>query len=181
MGNTQHKPAPLLLCGRPLPWVVRADHLGHTLSEDGTSTQDCREKQAQFIDSSVKVKESFSFTHPADQITAVEKYCTSAYRSNLWKLGERESEMFTNEWKTGHKIAWDVPRACHTYLVQTVLAPHVGSLRASLLHREVGFFHGLLTSPSKEMTVAALLASRDIRSTVSANLALVREVSGLDP
>ena len=132
----------------------------------------------------VRTLENLTLTviaHPADQITAVEKYCTAAYGSNLWKLSERELEMFTNAWKTGHKIAWDVPRACHTYLVQTVLAPHVGSLRASLLHREVGFFHGLLASPSKEAMVAALLASRDIQSTVGANLALVKEVSGLDP
>ena len=89
--------------------------------------------------------------------------------------------MLTNAWRTRHKLAWDVPRSCHTYLVQTVLAPHVASLRASLLHREVGFFHGLLASPSSEVTVAALLAARDLRSNVGANLALGREVDGLDP
>ena len=89
--------------------------------------------------------------------------------------------MFTNAWRTGHKIAWDVPRACHTYLVETVLAPHVGSLIASLLHRQVGFFHSLLTGPCKEATSAALLASREKRSTIGANLALVGEMTGLDP
>ena len=71
--------------------------------------------------------------------------------------------------------------ACHTYLVETVMAPHVGSLKASLLHRQVGFFHGLLASPCKEATVAALLASRDRRRTIGANLALVREVTRLEP
>ena len=89
--------------------------------------------------------------------------------------------MFTNARRTGHKIAWDVPRTCHTYLVETVLAPHVGSLRASLLHRQVGFFHSLLTGPCKEVTVAALLASRDRRSTIGANRALVVEMTRLDP
>ena len=68
--------------------------------------------------------------HLADQISAIENYCTAAYGSNLWNLGEREAAMYTNAWRTGHKLAWDVPRACHSYLVQTVLAPHVGSLRA---------------------------------------------------
>ena len=89
--------------------------------------------------------------------------------------------MYTNAWRTGHNLAGDVLRACHSYLVQTVLAPHVSSLRASLLHREVGFFHGLLASPSREVTVAALISARDLRSTAGANLALVREVSGLHP
>jgi hypothetical protein len=83
------------------------------------------EKRAQFIESSVKAREGFGFAHPADQITALEKYCTAAYGSNLWDLGGREAVMFTNAWRTGHKLAWDVPRTCHTYLVQTVLAPHV--------------------------------------------------------
>ena len=55
------------------------------------------------------------------------------------------------------------------------------SLRTSLLNRSVGFFRGLLASPSREVTVMALLASRDVRSSLSSNLALVRELSGLNP
>ena len=73
---------------------------------------------------------------------------------------------------TVHKLAWDVPRSCHTYLVQEVLAPHVYSLQASLLSHHVGFFRGLLTSPSSEVTVVALLAARDLRSNLGSNLAL---------
>ena len=143
--------------------------------------QDCREKRAQMIDSSVKVRESFDFAHPAEQILAVSKYCSAAYGSNLWDMGSREAEMLTNAWRTGHKLAWDVPRHCRTFLVQTVLAPHDGSLRASLLNRSVGFFRGLLDSPSREVTVMALLASRDVRSSLGSNLALVQELSGLNP
>ena len=175
------RPEPLLLCGRPLPWVKRAEHLGHTLHQDGTMAQDCREKRAQLIDGSAKIREGFGFAHPAEQITAVAKYCSAAYGSNLWDLGSREALMLTNAWRTGHKLAWDVPRACRTFLVQAVLAPHVTSLRASLLHRAVGFFHGLLASPSREVVVVALLAARDLRSNLGANLALVQEETGLNP
>ena len=101
--------------------------------------QYCREKRAQMIDSSVKIRE------------------------------------------TGHNLAWDVPRSCHTYLVQTVLAPKDLSPRASFMSRSVGFFCGLLTSPSQEVTVVALLAARDLRSSLGSNLALVQEVAKLDP
>ena len=175
------KPAPLILGGRELPWVPRAEHLGHTLCEDGTSSQDCREKRAQFIDSSVKIRESFDFAHPADQITCVEKYCSAAYGSNLWDFTTNEAAMYTNAWRTGHKVAWDVPRGCRSYLVDTVLAPHVDNMRASLLHRQVGFFHGLLRGPSREAAVAALLASRDKRTTIGANLALIADMTNMDP
>ena len=71
---TANKPATLLLCGRPLPWVECADHLGISLHESGQLTQDCREKRAQFIDKSAKIRETFKFAHPSEQIIAVEKY-----------------------------------------------------------------------------------------------------------
>ena len=101
--------------------------------------QYCREKRAQMIDSSVKIRE------------------------------------------TGHNVEWDVPRSCHTYLVQTVLAPKELSPRASFMSRSVRFFCGLLTSHSQEVTVVALLAARDLRSSLGSNLALVQEVAKLDP
>ena len=95
-GGGGPRPLPLVLCGRALPWVQKAEHLGHTLHEDGTMAQDCREKRAQYIDSSVKNREMFSFAHPAEQILAVEKYCTAVYSSNLWDLGGKESIALTN-------------------------------------------------------------------------------------
>ena len=139
------------------------------------------ENQAQFIDSSVKIREGFGFAHPAEQITAVQKYCTAVYGSSLWDLGSPEGERMVIACRTGHKLAWDVPRGCRTYIVQTVLAPHVDSLRACILAREVGFFRGLLTSPSHEVRVLALLAARDVRSNLGSNLALVRTLTGQDP
>jgi hypothetical protein len=180
-GAALTRPVPLQLCGRPLPWVERAEHLGHTLHQDGTMVHDCREKRAQFIDTSIKIRESFGFAHPAEQITAVEKYCTAAYGSNLWDLASHETRMLVSAWKTGHKLAWDVPRNCHTYLVEEVLAPHVTSLHASLLSRSIGFFRGLLATPSSEVVVVALLAARDLRSNLGSNLALVKDMTGLDP
>ena len=85
--------------------------------------QDCREKRAKMIDGLVKIRENFSFDHPEEQINTVSKYCSAAYASNLWDLGSREALMMANAWRTGHKLAWDVPRSFHTYLVHTVLAP----------------------------------------------------------
>ena len=70
---------------------------------------------------------------------------------------------------------------CHTYLVEEVLAAGVASLEASLLSRFHGFFKGLIASPSHEVAVVALLAARDIRSTVGSNLAQLRNMTGLDP
>ena len=142
---------------------------------------DCLQKRAQFIDASVKIRETFYFAHPAEQIAATEKYCTAAYGSNLWDLGSSATRMMVNAWRTGHKLAWAVPRETHTYLVEEVLAPNTPNLHASLLHRFTNFFRGLVTSPSQEVMVVALLAARDLRSSTGSNLALVKTMTGLDP
>ena len=46
------KPAPLVLDGKCLPWVVSAPHLGHILHESGSMDQDLKVKKAAFIDES---------------------------------------------------------------------------------------------------------------------------------
>ena len=164
-GGRLEKPAPLELCGRALPWVASAEHLGHRLCETGMMSRDTIEKRARFIDCSVKIRETFGYAHPAEQLAAVEK-----------------ATMVFNSWKTGVKLAWEVHRGCRTYLLQQVLAPEVTSLRVNLLMRFRTYFRSLLSSPSPEVRVAALLAGRDIRSTVGSNLALLRlESGGLDP
>ena len=129
----------------------------------------------------MKIRESFSFAHPLEQLAAVEKYCTSVYGSNLYDYSDQEFGMICSAWRTGVKLAWDVHRGCRTYLLQQVVAPGVTSLRVSLLLRFRTFFRSLVTSPSPEVQVAALLAARDLRSSVGSNLALLREESGLDP
>ena len=62
-----------------------------------------------------------------------------------------------------------------------MLAAGVASLEANLLARFHGFFKGPIASPSHEVVVVALLAARDIRSTLGSNLAHLREMTGLDP
>ena len=99
--------------------------------------QDCRDK-------------CFVFTHLVKQILAV-------YSSNLWDLVSGESQILTKAYWTRHMLAWDVPWSCLTFLVQTVSAPQDIILRASLLHRSVSFFSGLLASPSNKVAMVALV------------------------
>ena len=48
VGNKRNlaKPAPLILCGRELPYVKQADHLGNILTEQGDMEQDAAVKRA---------------------------------------------------------------------------------------------------------------------------------------
>ena len=55
------------------------------------------------------------------------------------------------------------------------------SLRVRLLTQSRGFFRGLLSSPSREVAVAARISARDIRTNLGSNLALIRRETNLDP
>ena len=85
------KPNPLLLCGKELPWVNRAVHLGIALTEQGDLLQDCKEKRAQFINKSAQIRETFEFAHAMEKVLATEKYCTSIHGSELWDLTSPEA------------------------------------------------------------------------------------------
>ena len=65
---------------------ARAEHHRHVLRDDGTLKKDCQKQLAIFIDSTVKIRESFGFAHPIDILFAYEKYCSSHYGCELWDL-----------------------------------------------------------------------------------------------
>ena len=175
------KPAPLILCGRELPWVSTATHLGHELHESGEMEHDACVKRSVFIRQSVEIREAFYFASPVEILSALKVYCSSHYGCMLWNLGGDKAGQLFNAWNTAIKLTWGVPRGTRTYLVQQVLAPGMTSAKVDILARFGSFFRGLRDSPSHEVAVMANLAGRDIRSTTGKNLALVRDSSGLDP
>ena len=123
----------------------------------------------------------FSFGHPMDIISAVEKYCTSFHGATIWDLGSVGAQSIVSAWKVNVKMAWNVKRECRNYIVDTVLVPHCPPLMSSLLSRFHTFFLSLLDSGSLEVRVISRLAARDLRSNLGSNLCLLKEKSGLDP
>ena len=56
VGNKREmpKPAPLQLCGKDLPWVESATHLGHELHASDSMEQDAKVSRARYIDQTVE-------------------------------------------------------------------------------------------------------------------------------
>ena len=175
------KPAPLSLCGRDLPWVPTATHLGHELSETGSMEQDAKVKRATFISRSVEIRETFKFASPVEVLHAMKVYCSSFYGCMLWDLAWEGATHVFNSWNTGTRLNWSVPRATRTYLVQQVLSAGLTSAKVDILARYRNFFHGLRQSPCYEVAVMANIAGRDLRSNTGSNLRLVQDSSGLEP
>ena len=174
------KPAAISLCGRALPWVASATHLGHEIHESGNMTFDGQVKRAQYIGKSVEVRESFGFASPPEVLTALNIYCTSYYGCLAgWDLGSAAVSAFFSAQTVGVKLAWGVPRATHTYFVQQCLAPGATSARAEVLARFTGFYNGLRNSPSPEVRTVALLVGRDLRTTTGSKIQKMEEASGL--
>ena len=175
------KPVPLRLCGRDLPWVESATHLGHEVHQSGTMEHDAKIARARFIDQSVEVRQAFSFASPAEIIRALQVYCSSHYGSMLWDLQGVGATQYFNSWTTAIKLAWDCPLATRSYLVQEVLACGSTSARTDIMARFCKFFQSLRRSPCREVAVLANLMARDVRSTVGKNIRLITEFSGRDP
>ena len=175
------KPATLTLYGADLPWVSTATHLGHELSEDGTMDTDVRGKRAAFVTRSTEIRETFGFASPLEVLKAVKVYTCDFYGSMLWDLGGDQVKQLLNCWSTCVKIAWNVPRATHTYFVDHLLACDLSSARVDIMDRYLKFCRGLLKSPTREVLVMANISARDVRSTVGKNLHFISVESGKDP
>ena len=173
----QDKPAPLMLYGRELPFVRTATHLGNELSEDGTMDMDNKEKTAAFITKSLEVREQFSFAHPMEVLRAVKIYCCDHYGSMLWDLQGDLANKYFNTWKTCIKLAWEVPRATHSYFLD-YLSGGLVTVRRDVIARYAGFYKSLLTSPCREVNILARMVAKDIRTTTARNLSLLEKTTG---
>ena len=178
-GNVKY-PAPVLLDGKPLPWVEHAAHLGHVLHQTVTMENDCNRARAAFIDRSVDIRQQFYFAKPDQIIDMIQLMCSDAYGSMLWDLRSNPAEKYFKCWNTAVKLVYGVPRSTYTYLVEGYFAKDKPSLRTQVLSRYPGFFRKLVTSPSKEVRMLARMMATDPRSTTSKNLSYLREKTGLE-
>ena len=83
-------------------------------------------------------------------------------------------------WSTCVKLAWGVPRATHTYLVDNLLSAGIPSVRGSVLARYCRFFESVKSSRSIEVMVVANIAASDIRSMTGNNLFNLKKEANMD-
>ena len=78
-------------------------------------------------------------------------------------------------------MAWDVPRATHTYLEDNLLDGGFPSIRTSFLARFVKLYYSLRRSNSLALRVMASISATDIRSVTGSNLFHIKKETKLDP
>ena len=177
----QSYPAPVILNGRPLPWVTSAAHLGHELSQTCSPEHAAWVARAKYIDRAASVTEMFNFAEPAEILAAVQVNCFDYYGSNLWNLfGARAGQVYRS-YNTTVKLAWDLPRSTHTWLVTHLLGCGLPSARETILAGFTGFLARLRRSASWEVRLMAEIEVRDATSVTGRNVTLFKRELGSDP
>jgi hypothetical protein len=175
------RPAPLMLYGKPLPWVESALHLGHTLHQSLSMDQDVRIRRAVFISRSIEVRGQFAFAVPAQVLRAVQVMCCDAYGSPLWRLDSPATLSFGKAWSSCVRRVYRLPVNTFTYLVEGHLAKDFTPLRNQVLGRYPGFFKRLTCSPSKEVQMMAAVAASCAQTVTACNLAYLKQLTDRDP
>ena len=93
----------------------------------------------------------------------------------------RESVHFCNAWNTCVKLAYQVPRATHTYIAENLLAEEFLPVRQELYARYTKFLKKLQNSPSYEVMMLARITTSDLQSTTGTNIMTIQRELGLDP
>ena len=78
-------------------------------------------------------------------------------------------------------LVHDVPRSCHIYLVQNVLAPEFLPIKTELMSRYTNFYRSVSTSASFELCLLSKIVCKDVRSTTKRNLSFIEHETSLDP
>ena len=73
----------------------------------------------------------FGFAQPNLILQEVKTFCFDMYGSMTWPLYSDQAKQVFNTWSTCVKLAWVVPRATHTYLVDNLLSGGIPSSRVS--------------------------------------------------
>ena len=174
-------PKKLSLHGKELPFVKHANHLGHELHQSCTMDQDIRIKKARLIDESTEIRETFSFADPAQVLKAIKVYAGHFYGAMLWDFKSELFGQYCRVWNTSVKLVHNVPRSCHTYLVENVLASEFFPTKTELMSRYVNFHRNISTSASFELCLLAKIVTNDVRSTTRKNLSVIELETSLDP
>ena len=174
-------PDNLKLYDQPLPWVKRADHLGHVLSQMCNMENNAKVMRAKYIERTLEVRESFSFAAPQQILRALEIFSSDCYGMMLHDLGCSSSESIFKCWNTAVKHIYDVPRSTYTYIVENLLADNFTTLRNSVYGRYPNFFQSLLNSSSKEIALLANIVARYAQTVTARNIKVVEDASGYSP
>ena len=168
-------PPAVTLDDKELPWVDKADHLGHIVQQDLSMESDASKARGSFMSRASDMRDHLFFAHPEQRIQAIQLYCCDGYGSMLWELKSRYSDSYFKAWNIQARLAWNVPRDTHRNLIEHYFCAGYKSLRRQILSRYHTFLENLARSPSKEVRFLSSLLKKDSRSVTGRNLKFLND------
>ena len=144
-------------------------------------SHDVKNRRYSYIDKTTNLRNTFSFAHPKQILSAVTKYCGDHYGVILSNLYEEPAQQYFRCWGTCVKLAHSVPRSTHRYFVKDLLAPEFLSIRTVVISRFVNFFTSCMKSKCPELSLVATLSGHDKSSTTGINLTKIWNETKLNP
>ena len=175
------QPVPIILDGKPLPWVEKVEHLGHVLLKTMSMDADCSRARGSFMGRASDIRENMFFADPDQKMKAISLYCCDGYGSMLWDLQSDAAESYFKAWNVQSRLAWDVSYKTHTYLVENYFCDNHISLRNQIFSRYPKFAQKLKTSPSSEIRFLFEILVDDARSQLCKNLRFLKQITKVNP
>ena len=142
---------------------------------------DTKCKRASYINKTTTLRETFDFARPEQKLSAITVYAGSMYGFALWDLYGPRAESAFKCWDTAVKLSWNcVPRTCHRWLVDSLLAGGLPSSRQHHLAMYAGFYRRLHTSAVPEVREMAYSCLSDMRSNTARNISRICKELGLE-
>ena len=181
--------APIILDGKPLPWVnelnLSLNHLGNALQSNNSMLTDCDNKRFNFIRKISSINQEFHYCTADVKLKLYNIYAMSLYGSCLWNLFSEKCERIYKAWNVSVRMALNVSRYTHRYLIEAVsntLHPKV------ILCSRFVKFHNTLKEHCSKPAVKFLskICTNDLRTTYGSNLNKISkagnvQVSDLNP
>ena len=80
-------------------------------SQDGTMDHDIKNRRCNYIDKTTKIRNTFSFAHPKQILSAVTKYCGDHYRVLINNFYDESVQKYFQCWGTYVKLAFSIPQS----------------------------------------------------------------------
>ena len=169
-------PAPLMLCGNPLPWVKEAKYLGNFISNivDGLS-KDVRIKRAGFIEKNCEILQEFPFAHPAVKCKINRIYNSSFPGSVLWDLNSRNVNQLVNSWSVATRHMWDLPWNSHRFFMEELGGTHA---KVMMYTRFVSFIQSIGRHSKFPVQYLLNLTKKNVLSVTGKNIREILNATG---
>ena len=153
------EPAPIYLCGNPLPWVKKAKYLGNILVDTPDGYQmDVKCKRARFIERNCELNQEFPQAHPELKCKINRIYNSSFPGSVLWDLSGENTSKLINSWSVAVRHMWGLPYNSSRSFIEALGGPHA---KIMLMCRYVKFIQTVIKSSK---LAAIFLLHRSIKN-----------------